>query len=171
LRFTKLLVFSAFVGFELVEKKNRFLVIWTTTPWTLPSNLAIAVHPDLDYVVVHCKDTSKELILLESRLGELFKKPTDYEILERFKGLALKGLEYKPVFPYFEHLRSTKAFRVVMGTFITTDQGTGVVHEAPYFGEVTFSEIIPINVFSDRFSNLLGKWCHSKRWTIGLPGK
>lgn len=129
--------FLAFVAFELVSKPNRFLVVWTTTPWTLPSNLAIAVHPEFDYVAVKCKKTSKELVVMKERVKELFSKPDDYTLVEEFKGATLKDLEYKPVFPYFEHLReTTKAFHVLLGDFITTDQGTGVVHQAPYFGEV-----------------------------------
>ncbi|KAI6175374.1 Isoleucine--tRNA ligase, cytoplasmic [Aphelenchoides bicaudatus] len=130
---------AAFVAFELVDKPNRFLVIWTTTPWTLPSNLAIAVHPEFVYVVVKCKKTQKELIVMKERLKELFTKPEDYVLIEEFKGDTLKEAQYKPVFPYFEHLReTTRAFRVVMGDFITTDQGTGVVHQAPYFGEIDY---------------------------------
>lgn len=134
--------FLAFVAFELVKQPNRFLVIWTTTPWTLPSNLAIAVHPEFDYIVVRCNKTSKELIVMEQRVAELFPKAKDYVVVEKFKGLTLKDVEYKPVFPHFESFRETSgAFRVLMGDFITTDQGTGVVHQAPYFGEVCIFDL------------------------------
>lgn len=127
---------AAFVAFSLVSNPKRSLVIWTTTPWTLPSNLAIAVHPDLDYVAVQPKGSENEYIMLKDRLTELWKKPDQYKILETFKGKTLEGQQYEPVFPYFAHRRET-AFRVLTGTFITTDQGTGCVHQAPYFGEVS----------------------------------
>lgn len=131
-----------FVGFQLVSNPNRYLVIWTTTPWTLPSNLAIAVHPDLEYVVVKAKDSGKEFILLKERLSELWKKPDQYEVLETLAGKTLAGLQYEPVFPYFKRRRETGAFRVLVGSFITTDQGTGCVHQAPYFGEVSASHFL-----------------------------
>ncbi|KAI6231146.1 Isoleucyl-tRNA synthetase [Aphelenchoides besseyi] len=133
---------GAYVAFELVEKPNRFLVIYTTTPWTLPSNLAIAVHPDLKYVVVKCAKTGKELVLLEERLPILFAKKDDYQVVETLQGNKFEGQQYKPLFPYFEHLKSGRAFHVVTGTFITTDQGTGVVHQAPYFGEIDYATCI-----------------------------
>jgi isoleucyl-tRNA synthetase len=145
--------YSVMVGFKLDDSKEM-LVAWTTTPWTLPSNLACAVHPDLDYVTVEgmCLFTLHELflhaffadgatgnhyILMELRLSELYKKSDEYRVLRKFKGVELKGKTYEPLFPYFAHLKKEiGAFRVLTGTFVTTDQGTGVVHQAPYFGEV-----------------------------------
>ncbi|KAH7729468.1 isoleucyl-tRNA synthetase [Aphelenchoides avenae] len=131
---------AAFVGFALRDKPNRYLVAWTTTPWTLPSNLAIAVHPDLKYVAVKDKASGKELVVMEERVHQLYKSTDDYQVLETFDGKALSGKKYEPVFPYFRHLEDEgrKVFRVLLGTFITTDQGTGVVHQAPYFGEIDF---------------------------------
>ena len=77
--------------------------------------------------------------MMETRLVELFKKPEDYTVLEKMKGGSLKGLSYTPLFPYFKHMKSEKpgqgAFRVVTDTYVTADAGTGVVHQAPYFGE------------------------------------
>lgn len=84
------------------------------------------------------KETGKEYVLMEQRLSELYKSADAYEVLEKFTGKQLEGLQYEPIFPYFSHLKSSTAFRVLNGTFITTDQGTGVVHQAPYFGEVRF---------------------------------
>ncbi|KAI6229136.1 Isoleucyl-tRNA synthetase [Aphelenchoides fujianensis] len=133
---------GAYVAFELVERPNRFLVIYTTTPWTLPSNLAIAVHPELKYAVVKCTKSGKELIMLEERVPVVFTKKGEYELLETMQGAQLEGLQYKPLFPYFEHLKAGRAFHVLTGTFITTDQGTGVVHQAPYFGEIDYTTCI-----------------------------
>ncbi|CAJ0573711.1 unnamed protein product, partial [Mesorhabditis spiculigera] len=125
------------VGFKVENTEKRYLVAWTTTPWTLPSNLAIVVHPDLEYVVAKDKATGNEYIVMEARLGEL--KLPDLEIVEKFLGKKLEGTLYEPLFPYFKHMRQqTNAFRVLTNTFVTTDQGTGVVHEAPYFGEIDF---------------------------------
>merc|ERR1719228_2535939 len=110
-------------------------IAWTTTPWTLPSNLALCVHPDLAYVKVKDNKTEAVYIMMEARLIELFKKEADYTILEKMKGAELKGLTYSPLFPYFSHMKETGAFRVLCDTYVTESAGTGVVHQAPYFGE------------------------------------
>ena len=130
---------SVIITFPLVEDSNTALVAWTTTPWTLPSNLAACVHPDLEYVKVQDlreKSTlpQKQLILMEVRLSEIFKSENDYKILEKFKGSSLQGKEYVPLFDYFAHFKERGAFRVQCDTYVTTDSGTGVVHQAPYFG-------------------------------------
>lgn len=75
---------------------------------------------------------------MEQRLTQLYKTNDAYTIVEKFKGSALKNKEYEPLFPYFSYLKGTKAFHIYNGTFVTTDQGTGVVHQAPYFGEAIF---------------------------------
>ncbi len=117
------------VKFKL-KNKNRYFLVWTTTPWTLPSNLALAVNPEIDYAVV--RDKTGEYILAESLITKYFG---DAEIIEKIKGSKLKGLEYEPIFPYFQNL---KAFKVITGDFVTTDEGTGIVHMAPAFGEVDY---------------------------------
>uniref|UniRef100_A0A914VF94 Isoleucine--tRNA ligase, cytoplasmic n=1 Tax=Plectus sambesii TaxID=2011161 RepID=A0A914VF94_9BILA len=129
---------AVMVSFVLDDSKEM-LVAWTTTPWTLPSNLAVAVHPDLDYVTVEDGETGNHYILMELRLHEVYKKGDEYKVLRKFKGIELKDKTYQPLFPYFAHLKQQiGAFRVLTGTFVTTDQGTGVVHEAPYFGEIDY---------------------------------
>ena len=132
-------LFLAFIAFPLKDQPNRRLVAWTTTPWTLPSNLALCVHPDLDYVAVKPKGSDVENVVLECLLKSLYKKPADYTVVEKFKGSTLKGKQYIPPFTYFEHLDTGKFFHVLTGTFVTTDQGTGIVHQAPYFGEVSLT--------------------------------
>ncbi|KAI5733383.1 hypothetical protein M8J76_011262 [Diaphorina citri] len=121
------------VNFPLESDPSVSLVAWTTTPWTLPSNLALCVNPTANYVKVKDKSNSNVYILMQSRLETLFKKEEEYEILDSFQGSTLKGLQYQPLFPYFKHV--TSAFRVLTDTYVTEESGTGVVHQAPYFGE------------------------------------
>uniref|UniRef100_A0A0N4Z237 Isoleucine--tRNA ligase, cytoplasmic n=1 Tax=Parastrongyloides trichosuri TaxID=131310 RepID=A0A0N4Z237_PARTI len=140
---------ACFIGFQQKDNKNRYFVAWTTTPWTLPSNLALCVHPELDYAIVEDKATGKELIMLECRLSELFKKPDMYNVIEKVKGITFKDMEYEPLFPYFAHLKkSIPVFKVLTGTFVTTDQGTGVVHQAPYFGEIDYATCLEHKVIT-----------------------
>src|SRR6185369_1826585 len=99
----------------------------------LPSNLAVAVHPELDYVKILAN--GHQYILAEARLEANFK---EYEVLERFKGKTLKNKRYKPLFLYFADRQDEKSFRVLTDDFVTIEDGTGVVHLAPAFGEVDF---------------------------------
>ncbi|GHU33749.1 isoleucine--tRNA ligase [Spirochaetia bacterium] len=111
--------------------ENTYLLAWTTTPWTLPSNLALAVGPDIDYVMV--QDGPDRYILAEARLPAYYKNPADYTIVWRKKGTDLVGMEYEPLFPYFAD--APASFRVYPGDFVSTEDGTGIVHTAPGFGE------------------------------------
>lgn len=126
---------SVIVHFPLDETPDVSVIAWTTTPWTLPSNLALVVNPEMDYVKVKDCETNNVYILMEARLEALFKKPEEYTILERFKGATLKGKTYKPLFNYFQDFRATGAFRVLADGYVTEESGTGVVHSAPAFGE------------------------------------
>lgn len=123
------------VAFPLVDEPNTQLLIWTTTPWTLISNLAIMVGPEIDYVKVHDLSNDRNYILAKTRLSTYYKKPEDYKILAEFKGTELAGLSYKPVFSYFA---DRPAFRVILEESISLEDGTGLVHSAPAFGEVDF---------------------------------
>jgi len=145
------------------DQDNAAFVAWTTTPWTLPSNLALCVNAKFVYVKVRNKNTGKVYIVAESRLSAL---PTDkpkaklsngpagdtkkanpkakgakpesaadsYEVLEKFNGASLVGKKYEPLFDYFSDF-SSEAFRVVADDYVTDDSGTGIVHCAPAFGE------------------------------------
>nr|CAD2133310.1 unnamed protein product [Meloidogyne enterolobii] len=126
-----------FVAFPLVENSKRSFVAWTTTPWTLPSNLALCVNPNLVYAVILDVKTQKEYIMLKERLSELYKSANLYKIIETIKGSELAGKEYIPPFPYFLNLKEAgrKVFVVITNTYVKTDQGTGIVHQSPYFGE------------------------------------
>lgn len=110
------------------------LLIWTTTPWTLPSNLAACVNPTLIYARLRQLSTGKVYVMLEGRIETVFTAG-DYEILKTFPGSQLKDLKYEPVFDYFAGMRDRGAFRVLVDDYVTADSGTGVVHQAAYFGE------------------------------------
>lgn len=117
------------VQFQL-ETGERVLA-WTTTPWTLPSNLALAVGPDIDYAVM--QEGDQRYILAEARLGAYERELTDAVQVGTLKGSELVGRRYAPLFPFFAD--TPLAFQVLGADFVTTDDGTGVVHLAPGFGE------------------------------------
>uniref|UniRef100_A0A1J3JXX8 isoleucine--tRNA ligase n=1 Tax=Noccaea caerulescens TaxID=107243 RepID=A0A1J3JXX8_NOCCA len=143
------------------DPDNAAFVAWTTTPWTLPSNLALCVNAKFVYVKVRNKNNGKVYVVAKSRLSALpadkakanlandgTKKPNpkakggakpdsaadSYEVLEKFNGASLVGKKYKPLFDYFSDF-SSEAFRVVADNYVTDDSGTGIVHCAPAFGE------------------------------------
>lgn len=112
------------------------LLAWTTTPWTLPSNLGLAVGRDIEYAKIKEVTTGKIFILANALVGSYFKDPaTEVEILETFKGEKLIGLEYEPLFPFFLDKKKQGAFKVIASDHVTTESGTGIVHMAPAFGE------------------------------------
>jgi len=169
------------VSFKIAGKEEEYLVAWTTTPWTLPSNLALAVNGKFTYARVRDSKSGNVYVILKSRITELYPpkkgpakpapgtgsgsaassssdakdkskekdkknvavsaptiatKTDEYEILEEFPGTQLVGTKYEPLFPYFASLPSTaNAFRVIAADYVSDDSGTGVVHQAPGFGE------------------------------------
>ncbi len=124
------------ISFKLLTEPNTFVLAWTTTPWTLPSNLGLAVGLDIDYVKVKENATGRLLILAEARLVSVFKDPaTEVEVVSKMTGRDLLDLTYEPLFPYFSDRSSKGAFRIISAEHVTTETGTGVVHMAPAFGE------------------------------------
>lgn len=121
------------VRFRLVDQPDTSILAWTTTPWTLPSNLALAVGADLTYVKV--RDGDDLFIMARDRLSAYYKKPEQYELVEEMTGAQLAGKRYEPLFPYFAELVDRGAFRICTADFVSTEDGTGVVHIAPGFGE------------------------------------
>ena len=112
------------------------ILVWTTTPWTLPSNLMLAVGKDIDYAVMN--ENGQDYIIAEARLGS-YKKQLEHAVLvKKIKGAELLGLGYEPMFPYFRHFKDKGAFKVLSGEFVSTEDGTGVVHIAPGFGQDDF---------------------------------
>ena len=124
---------SIFVRFPLREQEGVYLLVWTTTPWTLPGDVALAVHPNVNYVYLEQEkeDGAKEtLILAEELVGKVIKG--EYKILRHVKGRELVGLRFKPLYTF---LPADKDYAyVVAGDFVTTEEGTGIVHMAPAFG-------------------------------------
>ena len=124
---------SVTVKFELTDEPGTSFLAWTTTPWTLPGNVALAINPDIDYVKI--KVGEEKFILAESRLSVI---KTPYEIVEKIQGKNLVGKSYKPLFNYYnnEKLKNREnGFKVYDAPFVTTEDGTGIVHIAPAFGE------------------------------------
>ncbi|MCR4431653.1 MAG: isoleucine--tRNA ligase [Tepidanaerobacteraceae bacterium] len=120
---------SVFVKFPVRGEKDTYFLVWTTTPWTLPSNVALAVKDDYTYVKV--EHNGEKLILAEARLQVL---EGEYTVLEKFPGEKLASMKYDPVFPFFEKERE-RAYYVVSADFVTLEDGSGIVHMAPAFGE------------------------------------
>ena len=125
---------------EKLDDAPLYLLIWTTTPWTLPENLAICAGASIDYVAVRdLTDAERPIyVMAKARLPHIFKKPEQYEVVAEFKGSALKGVQYEPMFPYFAEKRAEGAFQVLNDDYVTTDDGVGLVHIAPAYGEDDF---------------------------------
>ncbi|MCB9061323.1 MAG: isoleucine--tRNA ligase [Halobacteriovoraceae bacterium] len=121
------------VLFKMADE-NAYMAAWTTTPWTLPSNLGLCVGPDIDYVKVKDKEINKEIYIAETRL-EAYAKKRDLEVLAQYKGADLKGRKYEPLYPFFAKFGHEGAFQVFADDYVSTDNGTGIVHTAPSFGE------------------------------------
>jgi isoleucyl-tRNA synthetase len=124
---------SVTVKFKIKEEQDTFFLAWTTTPWTLPGNVALAVNPSTEYVKIETENT--KLILAEPRLAVV---KTEYKIIEKIKGSELVGKSYEPVFDYYVNDKKLKnvenGWRVYGADFVTTEDGTGIVHIAPAFG-------------------------------------
>lgn len=125
---------SVYIAFKIKGKKDEYILAWTTTPWTLPGNVALAVGPKIDYVKVKLPDGDK-LIVGKEKIGLL---KGQCEIIEKIKGKDLVGLEYEPLYDIKE-LKSENSYRVVAADFVTTEDGTGVVHTAVMYGEEDYN--------------------------------
>lgn len=125
-----------------IKEENKYFIVWTTTPWTLPSNLAICVNPELDYIELIDDSTNNIYILAKDTINNLYPIPKKnkksykppYKLINTFKGNDLIGTRYEPLFTYFS-ADDNKIFRVIGDNFVTNESGTGVVHLAPSFGE------------------------------------
>ncbi|MFU0800308.1 MAG: isoleucine--tRNA ligase [Xylanivirga thermophila] len=120
---------SIYVKFKVKDEDNLYLMAWTTTPWTLPSNVALTVNPNETYIKARQGDDV--CILAEALAKDVLGE--DFEIVDRFMGKDLKGMEYIPLFDFAKPEK--KAYYVVTGDFVTLTDGTGIVHTAPAFGE------------------------------------
>ncbi|UCE05973.1 MAG: isoleucine--tRNA ligase, partial [bacterium] len=119
---------SIYVKMRLKFEPDTYFLVWTTTPWTLISNVALALNSDMDYVKVN--QQGQKLILASQRILVL---EGNFEILENYKGSELAGIEYEPLFTFIKPTK--KAYYTILGDFVTSEEGTGIVHIAPAFGE------------------------------------
>ena len=118
---------------KLVEE-DAHLAIWTTTPWTVPSNLAVCVGDDIEYSLVVDEESGKQIYLATERLDQ-YQGDSEFRVVKTLLGKDLVGRRYEPVFDYFADKADEGAFVVISGDYVTTDSGTGLVHQAPAFGE------------------------------------
>ncbi len=125
---------SVFVRMPLVDKPDTSLLVWTTTPWTLPGNVAVVAHPDVDYVTIERdnNDTKEKLILAKALVEKVFGEE-NVKVVDTFKGKKLNGMKYQPLYTFLPV--EQPAYFVVMGDYVTTEDGTGLVHTAPAFGQ------------------------------------
>lgn len=139
---------NSLINDDEIANGKTYFIAWTTTPWTLPSNLGLCMGPEIDYVKILDKESGDYYIFAESRLSAYYKNPEDYEIIYRKKGKDFVGIHYEPLFPYFKNLSDPKecekisnqkctdgAFRMFNADYVSTEDGTGIVHIAPAFGE------------------------------------
>jgi len=152
--------------FKLTDD-DAYVSTWTTTPWTLPSNLALCVGADISYVLVHDTGSDRKFYLAEERLDSYSAKH-DLVVLKHTTGQQLEGRQYEPLFPYFANLKKDGAFRIVSDAYVKTDEGTGIVHQAPAFGEDDYriaqlhgipTHVCPITMsgcFTDEVSDFAG---------------
>ena len=182
---------SVYVLFPLVDHPGRSLVVWTTTPWTLPSNMYAAVHPTaVEYSVVKDEETGKELVLASALVETIAAKlKRELPVIETISAESLIGQRYEPPFSDFHRATGdpvgklvggesqAKYWRVVAADFVTTESGSGIVHQAPAFGEVDYDVLIdqqkqfvdgdgpellcavgPDGKFTDAFAEMQGVW-------------
>ena len=121
---------TAVAAFKVKGEENTYVLAWTTTPWTLPSNVALCMNPDYDYVKIESKGA--KYILAKERVHVFFNEG-EYSVIEEKKGAGYEGLTYEPLYACYKGVKN--AYRVVTDGYVTLDEGTGVVHIAPAFGE------------------------------------
>jgi isoleucyl-tRNA synthetase len=167
---------SVYVAFPLVAEENLALLVWTTTPWTLPSNMYAAVNPRFDYVVARAKD-GRRLLIAKGLFEALSKKLGGLEVESERRGTDLVGVAYRPPFDLFASEAQgweKVVWRVIAADFVTLDTGTGIVHIAPAFGEddhdahkriqreahdvPLFCAVKPDGTFIERFERYAGRW-------------
>lgn len=159
---------SVFVYFQL-EDTDEFLMAWTTTPWTLPANVAIAVNPDIDYVLVEYE--GKKIYVADVAAAKVFTnekhQPLEYKVLKKMKGSELVGLHYRPLFEN----HGPDAHRILAANFVTAEDGTGIAHEAPAYGEEDYElckeQNVPLVSIVDENGNYTSsRWLGKNIWDV-----
>jgi len=140
------------VTFPLLDDPTTELLIWTTTPWTLPSHTGIAAHPDFEYIKIKDVASGRQYILLESCLKSLYKDPkkAKFKLLQKITGKDMLGWKYEPLFDYFYGEFKDHGFKVLNATYVTSDSGTGLVHQAPAFGEEDYNVAMEHGVITEK---------------------
>lgn len=161
---------SVYVKFQLDEAEDTYFLAWTTTPWTLISNMMLVVNNNINYVLIRIKDAPDptHYIIAEDLLGAVIKE--EYEIIKRVKGSDLVGKTYKPIFDYaLQKFDKSQAWKVVAADFVTTEDGTGIVHAAPAYGaddyDTSVREGVPMfnpvdrdGCFDESITEFAGLW-------------
>jgi isoleucyl-tRNA synthetase len=139
------------VSFPLVEDPDTCLLAWTTTPWTLPSNVGLCAHPDFEYVKILDEASGKHYILLEALMRTLYKDPkkAKFKIVQKLKGKDMLGWKYEPLFDYMYDEFKDYGFKVLNDAYVTADSGVGIVHQSPAFGEDDYRIALAHGVISD----------------------
>lgn len=122
---------AIYVKFRIKGETDRFFLVWTTTPWTLVANVALAVGDGIEYLEIEDERSKERFILAEARVSDLFGG-NEYTVIREYLGKELVGMEYEPLMPF---LLAENGYRVFSGEFVTVEEGTGIVHIAPAFGE------------------------------------
>lgn len=122
---------AIYVKFRIKGETERFFLVWTTTPWTLVANVALAVGDGIEYLEIEDERSKERFILAKARISDLFDG-NEYTVIREYLGKELVGMEYEPLMPF---LLAENGYRVFSGEFVTVEEGTGIVHIAPAFGE------------------------------------
>ncbi len=155
---------------EKIKEDKIYALAWTTTPWTLPSNLALTVNPKLTYLYIKDNSDKNVYLLAKEVVKNFYKDKREYEIIKEVKGKELEGKEYEPLFDYFKDTKN--AFKIILGDFVTAEDGTGIVHTAPAFGEEDYEVCKKYNIpivqpvdekgkFTKEVKDFAGKFVHS----------
>ncbi|HDL02425.1 MAG TPA: isoleucine--tRNA ligase, partial [Candidatus Pacearchaeota archaeon] len=162
------------------NKGKTFALAWTTTPWTLPSNLALTVNPKLTYAYVKDKSDNNTYLMAKDLISNFYKSDDEYTITKEVKGKELEGKQYEPLFPYFKN--NPNSFKFLTADFVTAEDGTGIVHTAPAFGEddnavcrkYEIPMVQPVNEtghFTDEVKDYAGQLVHDTNTQIVIDLK
>ena len=171
---------SVVVKLKITNEENTYALAWTTTPWTLPSNLALAVNTDIIYAFVKDKTDQNTYILAKELVDKFYKDSSQYEITKEVRGKELEGITYNPLFDYFKD--TPNAFKILLGNFVTAEDGTGIVHTAPAFGEEDNAICRKYNIpmrqpvdekgkFTDEVTDYKGEYIHDTNEKIVIDLK
>jgi isoleucyl-tRNA synthetase len=157
---------SIYVKFLVVGEPNTYFLVWTTTPWTLPSNLALAVGENVEYVYV--KKGEETFILAKKRIDVLGE---EYEVIKEVKGKDLLGKSYTPIFDFLKGDANENSFKVYGGDFVNTEDGTGIVHIAPMYGQDDFALATKNNIPKKHLVGADGLFVSETGWLAGKVAK